>query len=230
MQVTRTGHRATRSASRTRRSSTAPRGPAAAGRCWAPGSSGTPTRWYPTLTRLPDRRTLVTGGLEVIVGPDNVGFSNRTVETYDTDTGARTLFSNQAQTPTAIQARDYTHTFVLPYATAPYDLMVIGEPGDPGAHEHDHPGHLGTSTAPGPATGATSTNWGTSSAMLPIRTPNGEWGYVNGAVLMASGDMHTPFEQRVDVVDPLFGWRASLDLGAPRAPPVARSSSPTAGC
>jgi len=31
--------------------------------------------------------------------------------------------------------------------------------------------------------------------------------------------MHTPFEQRVDVYDPLFGWRPSLDLGAPRHHP-----------
>lgn len=182
------------------------------------GVFGQPTRWYPTLTRLPDKRTLVTGGLEVIVGPDNIGFSNRTVETYDTDTGARTLFSDLSQTPTSIQARDYSHTFVLPYATAPYDLVVFGEAGIPTFGLSTAPGAWVTGTAR-PGNGGATTNWGTSSAMLPIRVPNGEWGYVNGAILQAGGDMHTAFEHSVDVYDPVFGWRPTLDLGAPRHHP-----------
>jgi hypothetical protein len=182
------------------------------------GVFGQPTRWYPTLTRLPDRRTLVTGGLEIIVGPDNIGFSNRSVETYDTDSGERTMFSTMDETPASIQARDYSHVFVLPYATAPYDVLVFGEAAVPTLGRTTEPGTWTTSTGR-PGDGGATTNWGTSSAMLPIRVPNGEWGYVNGAVLMAGGDMHTPFERRVDVWDPLFGWRPSIDLGAPRHHP-----------
>ena len=183
------------------------------------GLFGYPTRWYPTLTRLPDRRTLVTGGLEVIAGPDNIGFSNRTIETYDTDTGERTLFSDQAQTPAAIQAPR-----LLAHLRAPLRHGAV-RPGrlrrvrDPDARP-EHPARCAGSRRPArPGNGGETTNWGTSSAMLPIRTPNGEWGYVNGAVLQASGDMHTPFEQRVDVWDPLFGWLGSHDLGAPRHHP-----------
>jgi hypothetical protein len=182
------------------------------------GLLGQPTRWYPTLTRLPDRRTLVTGGLEVIIGPDNVGLSNRTVETYDTATGTRTLFSDLAQTPLAIQARDYAHAYVLPYASAPYDVMVLAEAGIPAFAEVDQPGAWVTG-ATRPGNGGSSASWGASSAMLPLRTPNGEWGYVNGAVLLASGDMHTPLEHQLDVYDPLFGWQASRDLVAPRHHP-----------
>jgi len=183
------------------------------------GLFGQPTRWYPTVTRLPDRRTLVTGGLEIIVGPEDIGFSNRTVETYDTDTGERTLFSDLDQTPTAMQARDYAHVFVLPYASAPYDVLTLGEPGVPLLARTTEPGAWLDTGLQRPGEGGESTNWGASSALLPLRTPNGEWGYVNGSVLTASGDMHTPFERRADVFDPLFGWRPPLDLGAPRHHP-----------
>lgn len=182
------------------------------------GIFGNPTRWYPTVTRLPDARMLVTGGQEVITNSD-IGYANRTVETLDPATGARTLFSDRDRTPESIQARDYTHAFVLPYEGAGPDLLLLGEAGVPVYGKSTAAGSWVEKPLPRPGNGGGTVNWGASSAMLPIRVQNQQWGYTNGSVVVASGDMDTPFEHRADVYDVTGSWRNPLELTVPRHHP-----------
>ncbi|WP_404388309.1 galactose oxidase-like domain-containing protein [Humibacillus xanthopallidus] len=177
-------------------------------------------RWYPTLTRLPDKRMLVTGGLELIT-LDASGTDNRSLETLDPHTGERALVSGHTQTPVSIHARDYTIVFVLPYAGADSDLLMVADSGTPvttaakaGAPWNvlgQRPAH-GTTDQPG---------WGASSVMLPIRPGSGaDAPYRNGSILVAGGDMVGSYQRTADVLDPVTGeWGPSIDLGINRHHP-----------
>jgi len=179
-------------------------------------------RWYPTLTRLPDKRMLVTGGLELIT-VNASGTDNRSLETLDPHTGERALVSSHAATPLAIHARDYTSVFVLPYASASSDLLLIADSGTPVTT-------AATANAPWNALpprtshGATDQpGWGASSVMLPIRSGSGAGAaYRNGSILVAGGDMVGTYQRSADVLDPVTGkWAPSVDLGINRHHPDA---------
>jgi hypothetical protein len=183
------------------------------------GPLGTSSRWYPTLTRLPDKRVLITGGLELITTTAS-GLGNRTVETLDPSTGARTLISDYARTPEATHARDYTHVFVLPYEGVTSDVLMIADAGIPLTTSANPAGTWNALPArPGPG-GTTQPNWGASSVMLPIRLDGGP--YRNGSVFIEGGDMMTPYEHTGDVLDPVTGtWSPSIDMSINRHHPSA---------
>ena len=106
------------------------------------GPTGTAAKWYPTVTRLPDKRLLVTGGYEIV------------------------------------------------------------------------------GRGPQPVPSTVGLNWGTTDVMLPIRAQNGQWGYNNGSVFEASGNMGTNFEHRGEVFDPVtLSWKPTIDLGVMRHHP-----------
>ncbi|TQM62227.1 galactose oxidase-like domain-containing protein [Humibacillus xanthopallidus] len=179
-------------------------------------------RWYPTLTRLPDKRMLVTGGLELIT-PNASGTDNRSIETLDPHTGERALVSSHAATPVAIHARDYTSVFVLPYAAAASDLLMLADSGTPvttaataNAPWNTLPRRTAHGTTDQPS-------WGASSVMLPIRTGAGAGAaYRNGSILVAGGDMVGTYQRSGDVLDPVTGtWGPSVDLGINRHHPDA---------
>lgn len=186
------------------------------------GHLGSPARWYPTVTRLPDRRMLVTGGLELITTA-STGTANRSVETLDPHTGERALVSSHANTPEAIHARDYTSVFVLPYAGSGSDLLMVADAGVP-VRTSATPGSPWTPLARRPDHGTTpQPGWGATSVMLPIRLGEGtDAPYRNGSILVAGGDMVGSYQRSADVLDPVSGqWRPTIDLGINRHHPNA---------
>jgi hypothetical protein len=181
------------------------------------GPLGDAARWYPTLTRLPNGVILVTSGYEQVSPyPTPTG----TIETYDPVTGARTVVTTSAPPP--IVNRDYTHVFVLPYTTAQNDILMFGEQSTPVETSSSNLGALTVIPQGRPGYNGVGTNWGTSSTMLPILTTNGAWGYDNGSVLLASGNMGSVFEHNAAIFDPVAGkWLGSIDLVVPRHHPDA---------
>jgi len=188
-----------------------------AGNMAALGPLADANRWYPTLTRMANGQILVTSGYEQ-VSPTPVPAG--TIETLDPTSGARTVFSTNA--PPQIVNRDYTHVFLLPYANAPNDLLMIGEASVPVEASSSKPGAFTVLPRGRPGWVSAGTNWGTSSAMLPIRATNGVWGYHNGSVITVSGNMGTPFEHNAAVFDPaVSAYLGSFDLVVPRHHPDA---------
>lgn len=188
----------------------------------APGALGTSGRWYPTATRLANGSILVTGGFELIDlrNPNQPGgLPNLTVETYDPQTGAQRVLSDAEHTPPAIHAGDYTHVFVLPF-DQPQDLLMIGERQVPVIGSASTANSLAVAAPRRPGPEDDRPGYGTSSVMLPIRVENGDHGYTNGAVLVASGNMHTDYEHTANVFDPVLRtWSGSLELGTARHHP-----------
>ncbi len=188
------------------------------------GTYGKPSRWYPTATRLPSGKILIIGGLEMINKLDPAKPSatfNTTLETYDPVTGAQELVSTRTQTPPEIHARDYAHSFVLPYPQAAKDLLIIGESGRPVVGKSTTPGSYATLPRPRPGGSDPSPNYGASTVQLPMRTIDNQWGYRNGSVLTVSGTMDTPNVHSGDVFDVLTGaWRSPrIELTTPRHHP-----------
>jgi hypothetical protein len=63
-------------------------------------------------------------------------------------------------------------------------------------------------------------NDGASTAMLPLRLQNGEWGYWNGAIAQAGGQHWLPMEHHVDVYDLIAEqWSRSIDIETKRHHP-----------
>jgi hypothetical protein len=184
----------------------------------ATGPLGDRDRWYPTVTRLPSGVLLVTSGYEQVSPyPTPTG----TIETLDPTTGARTVVTTTA--PPQIVNRDYTHVFVLPYPTAAgQDVLMIGEAGQPIETSTSNLGALTLLPFGRPGYTTVGTNWGTSSTMLPILFKNGSWGYNNGAVLTASGNMGSQWEHNAAVFDPIAGkYLGAFDLVVDRHHPDA---------
>ena len=174
-------------------------------------------RWYPTLTRLANGNILVTSGYEQ-VSPTPV--PSGTMEIYNPTTGASTVFA--ANAPPQIVNRDFTHVFLLPSATAPDDLLLIGESGVPVEASSTKPGAFTVMASGRPGWAGDGTNWGTSSTMLPLQTTNRAWGYDNGSVLTVSGNMGSPFEHNAAVFDPVTGtYIDQYDVVVPRHHPDA---------
>ena len=185
------------------------------------GPYTTPGRWYPTVMRLPDARMMTMGGHEFVATSGL--YPNLSVETLDLSTNSRAVYSPFSSTSSLLVAQDYTHTFVLPTSVGGADVIMIGEFGYPVLANSRQTGGWVAGRAPRPGSTGDGINWGVSTAMLPIRVQDGEWGYGNGSVLLASGKMGTPAQHQVDVFDPTAspGWRPSIDLTVNRHHPSA---------
>ena len=140
-------------------------------------------RWYPHCTRLADGRILVVGGYDLV---DPVSAPNLSAEVYDPGAGTWQVVSPHGQTPPAIANPDYTHAFLLPAPSGPFEVLAFGGPGRPVllAPGGSPTGQEGFPGRPGTLPGEVP-NIGASSALLPIRLVDGEWGYANGSVLVA---------------------------------------------
>ncbi|MDJ0871197.1 MAG: galactose oxidase early set domain-containing protein [Gammaproteobacteria bacterium] len=176
---------------------------------------GPGARWYPTATRLADGRIMVTSGLEVVLP---VQLQNRSVEIYDPAANAWQVLSTHGETPLAIYNRDYSHVFQLPGSVdEPFDMLMMGELAQPAFLSTQGPERWRLSNAKRPGSeGLMMPNHGTTTALLPIRLQN-EWGYSNGAIVMAGGQHMTSLEHSIDVYDPAADqWMPSIDMGINR--------------
>ncbi|MFG0318958.1 MAG: galactose oxidase-like domain-containing protein [Planctomycetota bacterium JB042] len=183
-----------------------------------PGPFGEPARWYPTVTRLADGRALVTGGYDVVAP---VASFNRSTEIFDPETGTWETHSPSGVPPEEIVNADYTHAVVLPESAPFFDVLLFGHAGSPVLMSLDGAFKWLSSGTPRPGTLAGELpNLGASTALLPLRVDEGEWGYANGAVLIAGGGdpvAHQPF---ADVYDPIAAaWLSRVDTGVRRHHP-----------
>jgi len=201
---------------------------------FSPGQSNLPRRWYSAVTRLPDSRMLVTSGLDFVTlnssdasGHHHLadGTPNRSVEVYDPSTGW-SVISTHAETPLEVWNPDYTHVFPIPRPEAGNALLMFGGAGVPV--------YLLPDAAPGSrwipqtamvrpgAVAADGRNHGTSSALLPLRVLDGEWGYGNGSVVQAGGGRGSDDEHHIDVYEFCAKqWApSSLEMGVNRRHPA----------
>ena len=189
-----------------------------------------PLRWYATLTRLADKRMLLTGGYDKVSPTMS---PNTSAEVYDPATNAWTAVSQPANTPAGIENPDYPHVFQYPYTARDGSSLVevIGGSGEAmflslGAHGNSwyrtgkyRPGAQSFINASFPDT--VFPNHGASSVLLPLRLPESSWGYSNGSVLYAGGEMATEMMGDIDVFDPAQNaWRASIRMHGLRHDPA----------
>jgi len=182
------------------------------------GAAGLNYRWYSTTTRLPDRRILITGGYDFVAPTPN---KNLSAEIYDPATDTLELFSDHAAAPAEVFNTDYTHAFVLPEPIGALDVILFGEAGAPILLSTATPASwtVLANTRPD-SIGQTQSGWGSSSAMLPIRLNDGEWGYSNGSVMIASGLPGSSHTRNLDVFDTQnMSWMPRVDLGVVRQHP-----------
>ena len=182
------------------------------------GAAGLNYRWYSTATRLPDRRILISGGYDFAAPTPN---KNLSAEIYDPKTETYELFSDHTEAPAEIFNTDYTHAFVLPEPIGELDVVLFGEAGAPVllSTSDSNSWTLLPNTRPD-SLGESQASWGASSAMLPIRLNDGEWGYSNGSVAVASGLPGTSQIHHLDVFDTQnLSWMPRVDLGVMRHHP-----------
>ena len=180
-------------------------------------------RWYPTVTLLPERRMLVTAGIDLVRSEGATILSpNRSVAMYDLDSESWSLLSSHADAPQEIWNPDYTHAFVLPTPIFGYDLLMLGDDGTPVYFSTSSEDRWRVAPLPRPGSElGEDPNNGASSLLLPIRRNSGEWGYENGSVLVAGGAFGTAAIGQVDVYDSVRRrWAPSMDLDAPRHHPA----------
>jgi hypothetical protein len=196
------------------------------------GESNQAVRWYGAVTRLADKRMLVTSGLDLAatetfqagqIMDRHIGTQNRSVETWTAANGF-TLVSANDETPAEVWNHDYTHVFLFPDPTATNLVLMFGDAGVPVFLAPDAP--AGSKWArltflPRPGAGTSvPPNHGASSTLLPLRAINGEWGYANGSVVQAGGGRGAPTETRIDAFDFTRGWFPGLDTGVHRRYPA----------
>ncbi len=201
---------------------------------FSPGQSNLPRRWYSAVTRLPDSRMLVTSGLDFVTlnidGPSGHshvnGTPNRSVEVYDPSVAAWSLISTHAQTPAEVWNPDYTHVFPVPRPEFGNAVLMFGGAGVPVYLAPDAPEGQRwfpqpTAVRPG-GDAADGRNHGTSSALLPLRVTDGEWGYGNGSVLQAAGSQGSDDRTRIDLYEFCAKqWASSsLEMGVTRRHPA----------
>jgi hypothetical protein len=189
-----------------------------------------PLRWYATLTRLADKRMLLTGGYDKVSPTMS---PNTSVEVYEPSTNAWTAVSPPSGTPAGLENPDYPHVFQYPYAARDGSNLVemIGGSGEAlflslGAQGNSwyrtnkyRPGALSFINASFPDT--VFPNHGASSVLLPLRLPEASWGYSNGSVLYAGGEYATELMGHIDVFDPAQNaWRASIRMHGLRHDPA----------
>jgi Domain of unknown function (DUF1929) len=176
-------------------------------------ASGSTGRWYPTDTRLPDGRILVTAGWAEVRSAQ----PNRSSEIFDPTTGVSTIATPSGLLPAQVFDDNYTHVWVLPYASSTFDLLEIGMQGNPVYGSTKTPTQFYVSNLIRPVSGSADR----SSAMLEIRASNGDLHYANGTILVAGGGYDTVAASHVDVFDPMAkAWRPTIDTGTPRMDPA----------
>lgn len=174
-------------------------------------------RWYPSCTRMPDGRILTVSGYEIVYPEPTPNIS---VEAYDPALGDWTVLSPAGATPHEIFNSDYTHPFVLPDPVGPFDVLMFGEAGLPVLFSSSGGWFVKPRPRPGTQAGQVP-NHGASSALLPIRVHNGEWGYYNGATMVAGGMSGTSHQRSADIYDPVTdAWIHRADLRARRHHPA----------
>jgi len=198
-------------------------------------ASKRPLRWYPTVTRLADSRMLLTGGYEGVF-PALV--HNRSVEVFDPVAKAWSITSDYTITPDGIANPDYTHVYQFPsdyldpQTGANHDVvMMLGGSAEPmlllmngqktvwKRSQKLRPGAQQHMDRFAPA--KVIPNYGSSSAMLPLRLPEAGWGYNNGSLINAGGDYGSAMEGNIDVYDPgLNQWRPSIPMTGRRHYPT----------
>ena len=178
---------------------------------------GLPARWYPTATRLHDGRILATGGFDNVLPAPT---PNLTVEVFDPQTDAWTVLSDTSETPPEIFQSNFTDVYVLPAEVDRAELILFGNASLPILFDPDAAAGSPKWTVrqePRPAGASGFANLGATSALLPLRVTDGEWGYSNGSVAFVGGLDGTVPERSVDVYDPeVSAWTRHLDLGEPR--------------
>lgn len=200
------------------------------------GGEDLPMRWYSSAIRLNDGRVLVTGGYDRVANfvpsqqtgePSfaDIGPHNHSIEVYDPQAGSYQLVASHADAPAEIFNPDYSHVFELPYDIAD-SVLIFGETSVPVRLDVDAGTFsVSTATRPGSLLGPAgqvldAPNNGASTAPLPMRLTNGEWGYANGAVAIVGGNHQTSHQEAIDVYDPVFDvWHPRLDLGSRRHHP-----------
>ena len=179
----------------------------------------TPGRWYPAVTRLPDTRMLVTSGYDRV---RPAGSINLTVEAFDLVTSTWTEISSFSETPVETFNIDYTHVVVLPTLIGNADILMFGEAGVPLLMTSSGPPNwvIQDASRPGTQLGQ-APNRGASTALLPVRLIDGEWGYANGSVLIAGGDFNTVHQRSMDIYDPVANaWGPRILTSVPRHHPT----------
>lgn len=178
-----------------------------------------PARWYPTPIRLPWGPILVVGGYEVLLPYPSL--PNQSVELFDPATGAWHEVSAYGAPPDAILASNYTHVGLLPSSLFGYDVMMFGDAGSPVLMSLSAPAAWNALALPRPGTQhGEAPSLGASTAPLPLRAADGEWGYRNGSMLVAGGQEGTSHAQSADVFDVgSLAWLPRIDLGVPRHDP-----------
>jgi hypothetical protein len=190
-----------------------------------------PSRWYPTVTSLPDGRLLVTSGFNEVIPKASLNLS---VEAYDLTSQSWKVVSPLGHVPPEIVASDYTAAFVLPSAASGYDLVMVGEPGVPVLfslagrwsvlNNLPRPGtqawQLARLLGGGSWDSDTAPDQGASVSMLPLRLKNGDWGYNNGAIMINGSYVGSPWAPDIDVYDVFASsWHTSVTAPVARANP-----------
>jgi hypothetical protein len=200
------------------------------------GETGSNRRWYGTVTRLGDERMLVSSGFELadiqVRAPGQEVSHHGTTQNRSIEImlpgGGGMVVSDHATTPRAIWNPDYTHVFQMPYGPAdgvPANTMLMfGDAGVPVWFLPDQPDGsrwFPLSGAPRPgAPGLDTPNHGTASVLLPLRQPNGAWGYANGSVLQAGGARGSTMERSISIFEISSSTWANFDLGIRRRFPA----------
>jgi hypothetical protein len=195
-----------------------------------PGTGDT-SRWYVQATTLADGRVLALSGYEMpmfgpINGPMQLGPRAISAEIYDPIAKTFTPMTDTTNTPLSVFNPDYSHPFVLPYAGIGVDGYVLGESSAPTyfsvankawfTNMKPRPGNILQPDGTSPMT----PNNGASSVLMPIRVANGEWGYLNGAALVAGGSHNTDNEHSIDRFDPVQDkWLPRIDMEVRRHHP-----------
>ncbi len=188
----------------------------------APSNLVAAWRWYPTCTRLPDERILVTAGFALVHPTTQPNYS---VEVFDPATGTWTVLSEDSESPVEILNSDYTHVFALPAPVGAYDVLMFGEPGYPvlfSTTDDTSRWLLQPDIRPGnvPLPVPSGCNHGASTALLPLRLSDGEWGYTNGSAIQAGGEQGTVANTHADVYDPYVNaWIRQIDITTTRHHP-----------
>jgi hypothetical protein len=187
------------------------------------------------VTRLGDERMLVSSGFELAdiqsrAPGGEVGHhgttTNRSIEVM-LPGGGGMVVSQHGETPREIWNPDYTHVFQMPYGPADgvpaNTILMLGDAGIPVWFLPDQPAGsrwMPISAARPGAPGMDAPNHGTASVLLPLRQPNGAWGYLNGSVLQAGGARGSTMERSISIfeISSTTWWNG--DLGVRRRFPA----------
>ena len=193
-------------------------------------------RWYPAVTRLADSRMMLTGGYDNVQPTTTF---NRSVEVFDLVTRDWSVTSDFNDTPEGIANPDYPHVYQMPFGHVDratgvkYDVvMMLGGSSEPmllfmngkkSTWQRSgklRPGAQAFQDATAPQ--GTVPNHGSSSALLPLRLPESNWGYTNGSVINVGGEHESTMEGNIDVYDPGRNqWRESIPMNTLRHHPNA---------